>query len=437
MTQTAAPAAGLAPERRRFDPGLVASAESARRAAPVLAALSSDQKNAALEAIAGALVEHGDRILAANRKDMAAAAEAGMSASLQDRLRLDEGRIAGIAAAVRELIALPDPIGSEIDRRSRPNGLQIARVRVPLGVCGVIFESRPNVAVDVAAICLKSGNATVLRGGSEAIASNTALVQALRDAGSGCGLPDGWVGLVENTDRAIVGDMLRMRSHFDVVIPRGGAGLVEFVASTAVVPVLETGFGVCHTYVHGDADLEKAHRIVVNAKTRRPSICNALDTLLVDAAVAPEFLPAVGASLSERGVRMHADPEACALLGSLDGVESLGPGDLDTEWLSLQMSVAVVAGPDAAVEHIRSHGSGHSEAIVTEDDGVGQRFLREIDAAAVYWNASTQFTDGGEFGLGAEVGISTQKLHARGPMGLEELTSYKWVVTGAGQVRPK
>ena len=437
MTQTAAPAAGTVPDRGQFDPGLVASATAARRAAPALAALGTDRKNAALEQIAATLVEHRDPILAANRRDMAAAAEAGMSASLQDRLRLDEGRIAGIAAAVRELIALPDPIGSEIDRRSRPNGLQIARVRVPLGVCGVIFESRPNVAVDVAAICLKSGNATVLRGGSEAIHSNTALVEALRAAGRRCGLPEGWVGLVGSTDRAIVGDMLRMRSHFDVVIPRGGAGLVEFVASTAVVPVLETGFGVCHTYVHSDADLEKAHRIVVNAKTRRPSICNALDTLLVDAAVAPEFLPAVGASLIEGGVTMHADPRARALLPGDDGVESLGPGDLDTEWLSLQMSVAVVDGPAAAVEHIRSHGSGHSEAIVTENDGVGRGFLREIDAAAVYWNASTQFTDGGEFGLGAEVGISTQKLHARGPMGLEELTSYKWVVTGEGQVRPQ
>ena len=437
MTNTATPAARVAPDRRQFDPGLVASAEAARRAAPQLAALSSRQKNAALEAIAAVLVEHGGRILAANGKDMDAAAAAGMSESMQDRLRLDEGRIAGIAAAVRELIALPDPIGSEIDRRRRPNGLQIARVRVPLGVCGVIFESRPNVAVDVAAICLKSGNATVLRGGSEAIASNTALVEALGDAGRRCGLPDGWVGLVKNTDRAIVGDMLRMRSHFDVVIPRGGAGLVEFVASTAVVPVLETGFGVCHTYVHSDADLEKAQRIVVNAKTRRPSICNALDTLLVDSAVASRFVPAVGASLIERGVTMHADPDSSALLGAMDGVESLGPGDLDTEWLSLQMSVAVVGGPDEAVEHIRRHGSGHSEAIVTENDAVGQRFLREIDAAAVYWNASTQFTDGGEFGLGAEVGISTQKLHARGPMGLEELTSYKWVVTGEGQVRPQ
>ena len=350
-------------------------------------------------------------------------------------MRLDDGRIAGIAAAVRELISLPDPVGSEIDRRERPNGLQVARVRVPLGVCGVIFESRPNVAVDVAAICLKSGNAAVLRGGSEAIASNTALVAALRDAGRRCGLPDGWVVLVENTDRAIVGDMLRMRSHFDVVIPRGGAGLVEFVASTAVVPVLETGFGVCHTYVHSDADLAKAQRIVINAKTRRPSICNALDTLLVDAAVAPDFLPVVGADLVESGVTLHADPAARQLLAESDAVEPLAPGDLDTEWLSLQMSVALVDGPDAAVEHIRGHGSGHSEAIVTENDGVGRRFLREIDAAAVYWNASTQFTDGGEFGLGAEVGISTQKLHARGPMGLEELTSYKWVVTGEGQVR--
>ncbi len=420
---------------RQFDPGLVARAEAARRAAPVLAGLSSAQKNAALAEIAAALLDHSEMILAANRSDMDAAAAAGMTAAMQDRLRLDSGRIAGIAAGVRELLALPDPIGSEIDQRRRPNGLRISRVRVPLGVCGVIFESRPNVAVDVASICLKSGNATVLRGGSEAIASNKALVDALCDAGMRAGLPDGWVGFIEKPDRAIVGDMLRMRSHFDVVIPRGGAGLVEFVASTAVVPVLETGFGVCHTYVHSDADPDKAHGIVVNAKTRRPSICNALDTLLVDAAIAPGFLPHVGASLQKRGVTIHADPSARALLGGVDGVEALEPGDFDTEWLSLQMSVAVVSGPEAAVEHIRNHGSGHSEAIVTEDGVVGERFLREIDAAAVYWNASTQFTDGGEFGLGAEVGISTQKLHARGPMGLEELTSYKWVISGEGQVR--
>ena len=435
--QTATASTGPASDRLEFDPELLARAEAARRAAPALAGLDSEQKNAALEEIAKALLEHGDEILAANRRDMAAAAESGMSAAMQDRLRLDLDRIAGIAAAVRELIALPDPIGSEIDQRVRPNGLRVARVRVPLGVCGVIFESRPNVAVDVAAICLKSGNATVLRGGSEAIASNTALVAAMRAAGARCGLPDGWVGLVENTDRAIVGDMLRMRSHFDVVIPRGGAGLVEFVASTAVVPVLETGFGVCHTYVHAEADLDKAHRIVVNAKTRRPSICNALDTLLVDAAVAPKFLPSVGATLREHGVTMHADAAAAGHLVGCEGVEALGQGDLDTEWLSLHMSVAVVTGPEAAVEHIRDHGSGHSEAIVTEAEAVARRFLREIDAAAVYWNASTQFTDGGEFGLGAEVGISTQKLHARGPMGLEELTSYKWVVSGEGQVRPK
>ena len=433
--QTVEPAIEGASERRQFDSELLARADAARRAAPVLAGLASAQKNAALEEIARALLEHSGRIIAANRLDMDAAAAAGMSAAMQDRLRLDPQRIAAIAAAVRELIALPDPIGSEIDHRRRPNGLRIARVRVPLGVCGVIFESRPNVAVDVAAICLKSGNATVLRGGSEAISSNKALVQSLRHAGERCGLPDGWVGLIENPDRAIVGDMLRLRSHFDVVIPRGGAGLVEFVASTAVVPVLETGFGVCHTYVHSAADLEKAHDIVVNAKTRRPSICNALDTLLVDRAVAPGFLPRVGDSLRERGVTMHADPAARALLGGADGTEPLETGDFDTEWLSLHMSVALVDGPDAALDHIRGHGSGHSEAVVTENRAVGERFLSEIDAAAVYWNASTQFTDGGEFGLGAEVGISTQKLHARGPMGLEELTSYKWVITGEGQVR--
>ncbi len=418
------------------DPELLACARSARAAAPLLAQLSSERKNVALAAIADQLLDHRAQILAANAIDLAAAAASGMDPAMVDRLRLDNDRVAAIAAGVRELIDLPDPIGSEVDQRTRPNGLRIRRIRVPLGVCGVIFESRPNVSVDVAAICLKSGNATVLRGGSEALASNRALVDVLKGAGAAVGLPDGWVELITNPDRAIVGDMLRLRSHLDVVIPRGGSGLVDFVARTAVVPVIETGFGVCHTYVHAQADLDMAADIVVNAKTRRPSICNALDSLLVDSAIAERFLPALAQRLAERSVVMHADVGARNLIGEIDGVVAQRAGDLDTEWLALQMAISLVPGPNAAIAHVRRHGSGHSEAIVTGDDRTGERFLSEVDAAAVFWNASTQFTDGGEFGLGAEVGISTQKLHARGPMGLEELTSYKWVITGDGQTRP-
>ena len=418
------------------DPELLACARSARAAAPLLAQLSSERKNVALAAIADQLLDHRAQILAGNAIDLAAAAASGMDPAMVDRLRLDNDRVAAIAAGVRELIDLPDPIGSEVDQRTRPNGLRIRRIRVPLGVCGVIFESRPNVSVDVAAICLKSGNATVLRGGSEALASNRALVDVLKGAGAAVGLPDGWVELITNPDRAIVGDMLRLRSHLDVVIPRGGSGLVDFVARTAVVPVIETGFGVCHTYVHAQADLDMAADIVVNAKTRRPSICNALDSLLVDSAIAERFLPALAQRLAERSVVMHADVGARNLIGEIDGVVAQRTGDLDTEWLALQMAISLVPGPNAAIAHVRRHGSGHSEAIVTGDDRTGERFLSEVDAAAVFWNASTQFTDGGEFGLGAEVGISTQKLHARGPMGLEELTSYKWVITGDGQTRP-
>ena len=418
------------------DAGLLRLAGAARAALPDLAALSGSAKNEALLAIADALEESIEPILAANAEDLAAARQSGMDPAMQDRLILDAPRVRAIARAVRDLVALDDPIGSVIDKRTRPNGLQIQRVRVPLGVCGVIFESRPNVAVDVAAICLKSGNAAVLRGSTEAIASNRALVAVLSAAGQRAGLPSGWVGLIENTDRVVVGQMLRMRSHFDVVIPRGGAGLVDFVARTAVVPVLETGFGVCHTYVHEAADSIQAERIVVNAKTRRPSICNALDSLLVDAQIADQFLPKVGAALSDCGVTMHADEASFQLLSEVEGVVPQAEGDLATEWLSLHMNVSVVQGPDSAIAHVRRYGSGHSESIVTQDETEAHRFLREIDAAAVYWNASTQFTDGGEFGLGAEVGISTQKLHARGPMGLEELTSYKWVVIGDGQTRP-
>ena len=418
------------------DPELLACARSARAAAPLLAQLSSERKNVALAAIADQLLDHRAQILAGNAIDLAAAAASGMDPAMVDRLRLDNDRVAAIAAGVRELIDLPDPIGSVVDERTRPNGLRIRRIRVPLGVCGVIFESRPNVSVDVAAICLKSGNATVLRGGSEALASNRALVDVLKGAGAAVGLPDGWVELITNPDRAIVGDMLRLRSHLDVVIPRGGSGLVDFVARTAVVPVIETGFGVCHTYVHAQADLDMAADIVVNAKTRRPSICNALDSLLVDSAIAERFLPALAQRLAERSVVMHADVGARNLIGEIDGVVAQRAGDLDTEWLALQMAISLVPGPDAAIAHVRRHGSGHSEAIVTGDDRTGERFLSEVDAAAVFWNASTQFTGGGEFGLGAEVGISTQKLHARGAMGLEELTSYKWVITGDGQTRP-
>ena len=424
----------IAPTRPAVD--LAAIGAGGREAARGLATLSTGAKNDILAAIAEGLTANTDEILAANQVDIRAAREAGITEALIDRLTLTRERLADIASAVGTVIGLADPVGSVEDARRLGNGLEVGRRRVPLGVVAVIFEARPNVTVDISALCLKAGNAVILRGGKEALHSNVALANVIADAAEMAGAPPAAVQLIADPDRALLNDLLRDREHIDVIVPRGGAGLIDFVTETATIPVIETGWGVCHTFVDAGADLAMAEEIVVNAKTRRPSICNALDTLLVHRGVATEFLPSVSRELAGRGVELHAGSDVGGLLDDSAPIAPLGEDDFDTEWLSLRMSVAIVDGMDDAIAHIRRHGGGHSEAIVTNSHGNARRFTDEVDAAAVYVNASTQFTDGGEFGLGAEVGISTQKLHARGPMGLREMTTYKWVVLGDGHIRP-
>jgi len=411
---------------------LIDKASGAKAASIVLAQASTDLKNRALGAIAGAIRAREAEILAANAHDCANA-----SPRIEiDRLRLTPQRIAGMARDVEAVARLADPIGEQFDRITRPNGLAISKRRVPIGVVGVVYESRPNVTSDVAAICLKTGNAVVLRGGSEALSSNRAIAAAIHAGLKEVGLPETSVQIITSTDRALVQRMLKLREYIDVIIPRGGEGLIKATIENATIPVIETGAGVCHTYVDRAADPAMAVDIVYNAKVRRPTICNALDTVLVHRDIAPSWLPKMAAELSKARVEIRADEEATRVLRA-SGAASVPAAaeDFGKEFLSLVAAVKVVASLDDALEHIRRHGSGHSEAIVTEDAQAASRFLNEVDAAAVFVNASTQFTDGGEFGLGAEVGISTQKLHARGPMGLRELTTYKWIVEGTGQVR--
>lgn len=412
---------------------LLEKAAAAKQASVVLAQASTEIKNRALMTIARAIRAHKQEILGANEHDCANASERIEI----DRLRLTAERIEAIARDVESISKLADPIGEQFDKTSRPNGLTISKRRVPLGVVGVVYESRPNVTSDTAALCLKTGNAVVLRGGSEALASNRAIVGAIHQGLVEAGLPQSAVQLITSTDHAMVQRMLTLREYLDVIVPRGGEGLIRMTIEHATVPVIETGAGVCHTYVDRAADPEMARHIVYNAKVRRPTICNALDTLLVHREIAPTWLPKMAASWAQARVEMHADPEAARLLQEA-GVSCVPApaSDWGREFLSLAAAVKVVGSLDEALEHIRTYGSGHSEAIVTSDDRAASRFLNEVDAAAVYVNASTQFTDGGEFGLGAEVGISTQKLHARGPMGLRELTTYKWIIQGTGQVRP-
>ncbi|MCD8384073.1 MAG: glutamate-5-semialdehyde dehydrogenase [Clostridiales bacterium] len=407
--------------------------QAAKTASRVLAVVGTGRKNAALEAIANALLAHTDDILAANAQDMAAARASGMSVSLQDRLALNEGRIRGMAEGARQVAALPDPIGAVTRESVRPNGLRIARRRVPLGVIGIIYEARPNVTVDAAALCLKSGNAVILRGGKEAFHSNQALTEIMRAALADAGLPADSVALVQDTTRASSTELMNLTEYLDVLIPRGGRGLIRAVAANASVPVIRTGEGVCHTYVDRAADLEMACRIVQNAKCSRPSVCNAMECLLVDSAVAGEFLPMVIPYLDEYHVELRCDERGKAILG--DRAVAATEEDWDTEYGDYILAVRVVDGVQEAIDFCNLHGTGHSEAIVTDSYSTAQKFLDEVDAAAVYVNASTRFTDGGEFGLGAEIGISTQKMHARGPMGLEELTSSKFVVYGDGQIR--
>ncbi len=418
---------------------LIKQAAEAKKASKKLARASTDAKNRALSNIADMLIERQTEVLDANDKDRSLARSEGLDATMIDRLLLNKERLAGMAADVMAVAALPDPVGEVYDVRTLPNGLQVSKRRVPLGVIGVIYESRPNVTIDISVLCLKSGNAVVLRGGREAINSNKALVAIVRESCAQAGLPAEAVQFIDNPDRALVGELLKMREYIDLMVPRGGAELVRFVSENASMPVVAGGIGVCHTYIDAGAEMEKAVNIAYNAKVRRPTICNALDTVLVHKDIAPSFIPALAREWGKAGVELHCDAEAMAQLDGKDigsVVKKATEEDWGKEFLSLTAAVKVVDSLDEAMEHIERYGSGHSEAIITEDYNSAMRFLAEVDAAAVYVNASTQFTDGGQFGLGAEVGISTQKFHARGPMGLKEMTSYKWIIMGQGQVRP-
>ena len=412
-------------------------AEAARRAGRVLALAGSEQKNAALAAIAEGLTARRGAILAANAEDLRDAEVADATASILDRIRLTAERVDALAAAVRDVIRLPDPVGEGIDQRVLPNGLAVGRVRVPIGVIAAIYENRPNVTVDIAVLCLKSGNGCILRGGKEALRSNLALGAALHDGLAIAGLPVDAVQLIASADRALVGELLQLRDLIDLVIPRGGRPLIERVQAEATMPVVVGGLGIVHTYVDRAADLAMALEIVDNAKRRRVSICNALDTVLVHRDVAAPFLTALADRWRLRGVQLRADPEALAILRTT-GIDAIpaAPEDFDTEFLAPIAAVRIVGDAQDAMDHVAAHGSGHSEAIVTNDHALAERFLREVDSAVVYVNASTQFTDGAQFGLGAEVIDATSRLHVRGPMGLRELTTYKWVVRGQGHVRP-
>jgi glutamate-5-semialdehyde dehydrogenase len=412
--------------------------KAAKATSRKLAFLPTEIKNKALLNIAEALIDKQDRILAANKIDYDAAKDSGMNEAMLDRLVLSPSRLEGIAQDTKTVAALPDPAGEVFETRTLPNDLQISKRRVPLGVIGAIYESRPNVTIDISSLCLKSGNAVILRGGKEAINSNTALANVAQEACHRAGVPDGAIQLIESTERTLVSQMLRMKGIIDLMIPRGGAGLIKLVSENAAMPVLTGGIGVCHTYVDKSADLNKAVAIAHNAKVQRPTVCNALDCVLVHNQIAPAYLPAIAKEWAKAGVEMHCDERALAILKPLLSLKLVPATDEDwgKEYLSLKAAIKVVDSLDEALEHIEKYGSGHSEAIVTEDHSAAMRFLNEVDAACVYANASTRFTDGSQFGLGAEIGISTQKFHARGPMALKELTSYKWIILGSGQVRP-
>ncbi len=467
---------------------LSALGQRAKAASRLLARASTAQKNAALHAIADGLARNQADILAANALDVADGAAAGLSPALLDRLLLDEKRLAGIAADTRSVAALPDPVGQEFDGRVLPNGLRIARRRTPLGVLGVIYEARPNVTIDIAALSLKTGNAAILRGGKETLRSNLALIQVIQAALEASGLPADAVLYIEDTDRSLIVELLRLDAYVDMIIPRGGAALHRLCREQATVPVMTGGLGICHLFVDASADQAKAVDIIHNAKTQRPSVCNALDTVLVHRDVAAGFLPKMAARLAGDGVELRADPTALLILeralarsetgqssgvgaparsetGQSSGVgaparsetgqssgagvlarsetgqsevwrvTAAGPNDFDQEWMRLVLGVKVVGGLDEAMDHIAQHSTAHSDGILTETYANAMRFVNEVDSAAVFVNASTRFNDGGQLGLGAEVAVSTQKLHARGPMGLQELTTYKWVVFGDGQVR--
>ncbi|MFQ5933275.1 MAG: glutamate-5-semialdehyde dehydrogenase [Dehalococcoidia bacterium] len=411
---------------------------AAREAAKLLGRASTSVKDRALNNIAEALVAREEEILSANEVDHREAQTNGVGEAFLDRLLLTPERLQALSDEVKKVAELPDPVGETFDQRTLPNGLRISKRRVPLGVIGAIYESRPNVTVDISILCLKSGNGVVLRGGKEALRSNRALARLVRDSIAEAGVPEDAVQFIESTDRALVERMLGMRGLIDLLVPRGRAELIRFVAERATMPVITGGIGVCHTYVDRSADLDKAVAIAYNAKVRQPSICNALDSLLVHKEIADQYLPMIGGEWGKAGVEMRCDERAMAILKEVAQARAVPcqESDWGKEFLSLVAAVRVVDGPEEAIAHIERYGSGHSEAIVSEDEALADRFLDQVDAAAVFVNASTQFTDGGQFGLGAEVGISTQKMHARGPMGLREMTSYKWVILGQGHTRP-
>ncbi len=409
---------------------------SAKRAAKQLARVDTATKDAALEAIAAALQARGEEIGEANARDMSAGREADIGDALLDRLRLDEGRIAAIAGAVRQIAALGDPVGEVIDGHRLANGLDVRKVRVPLGVIAVVYEARPNVTIDATALCLKSGNAIVLRGSSSAAHSNAVLAQIASEAAVGAGLPEGCVSLVAGGGREELAELAIQEGSVDLIIPRGGEGLKAALKEVASVPVIYAASGNCHVYVDASADLDRAEAIVINAKVQRPGVCNAAETLLVHADAAAEFVPRIVNALRAAHVRVRADERTIALAGAQDGaLEQASEEDWATEYLALRIAVRVVDSTEQAIEHIGRYGSGHSEAIVTRDTAAARAFQLGVDAACVYVNASTRFTDGGEFGMGAEIGNSTQKLHARGPIGLRELCTFKYLVEGDGHVR--
>jgi glutamate-5-semialdehyde dehydrogenase len=416
---------------------LVEMGQKANAAAGQLGRAPTEIKNAALIAIADALEACADEILAQNALDIADARAKGLTEAMIDRLNLN-GRIAGIAADTRGVARLPDPVGVVIEARTLDNGLRVSRRRTPLGVLGVIYESRPNVTVDVAALALKSGNAVILRGGSETFRSNMAVVRVIRAAlAPFCDdIPADAIQYIEDTDRRCVLELLKLHQYVDMIIPRGGNALHTFCRENSIIPVITGGIGICHLYVDASADLDAALKIVHNAKVQRPSVCNALEVLLVNETVAADFLPRVVEHLGASGVTFHAEPRALALLNGDPRVHPAGDDDFDTEWLALILSLKVVGGLDEAIRHIQQHSTGHSDGILTRDMDAAAHFIDVIDSAAVYVNASTRFTDGAQLGLGAEIAISTQKLHARGPMALEELTTYKWVIQGEGHIRP-
>ena len=406
--------------------------KKAKEASRILARLSTKVKNRALVAMAKGLEERRDEIKRENAKDLEYGKEKGLSLAMLDRLLLDDRRIEAMANGLKELAALPDPVGEVVKMWKRPNGLQIGKLRVPLGVVAVIYESRPNVTADTAGLCIKSGNAIVLRGGSEAIHSNTVIARILKDAAQEAGVPKEAIQLIETTDRKAVHHLLKAEGYVDLVVPRGGEGLIRFVAENSRIPVVYHYKGVCHTYVDKDADLDMAWSICFNAKVQRPGVCNAMETLLVNEEIAPAFLPEMARRFREAGVELRGCPKSRALVPDM---KEATEEDWYAEYLDLILAVRVVGSFEEAVDHIHTYGSGHSEAIVTQNYATAMRFLQEVDAAAVYVNASTRFTDGYEFGLGAEMGISTQKLHVRGPMGLEDLTCCKFIILGQGQIR--